>query len=190
MEYYGACWSGCTFDVQSKCLIPGNIPGQGTFGCATGGSQAGFPIWEKDSGNCGNIRYTGTMGCTSPNPCPVGAAICSDPSPNARIQTVPANYTPSTVAQATQVPFDSVPNDVTFGAINNVVNFVEEYGDECNHRHFVPFEQEDHTFLVKTNAVNIPATDIVSTIRIDINEENKADSYIQPFLVQEFLIKY
>ena len=35
--FYGACWSGCTFDAQSKCLIPGNIPGQGTFGCATGG---------------------------------------------------------------------------------------------------------------------------------------------------------
>ena len=67
---------------------------------------------------------------------------------------------------------------------------MEEYGDECNHRHFVPFEAEDHTFLVKTNAVNIPASDIVSTIQIDINEENKADSYIQPFLVQEFLIKY
>jgi hypothetical protein len=190
LEYYGACWSGCTFDVQSKCLIPGNIPGQGTFGCATGGSQSGFPIWEDDSGNCGNIRYTGTMGCQSPNPCPIGAAICSPPSGNARIQTVPANYTPSTVSQATQVPFDSVPNDVTFGAINNVVNVVEEYGDECNHRHFVPFEADDHTFLVKTNAVNIPASDIVSTIQIDINEENKADSYIQPFLVQEFLIKY
>ena len=25
---------------------------------------------------------------------------------------------------------------------------------------------------------------------IDVNEENKADGFIQPFLVQEFLIKY
>ena len=66
----------------------------------------------------------------------------------------------------------------------------DRYGNECNHKHFVPFEQQDHTFQVTTNAVNIPATEIVSTIQIDINEENKADGYIQPFLVQEFLIKY
>jgi len=26
--------------------------------------------------------------------------------------------------------------------------------------------------------------------KLDVNEENKADAYIQPFLVQEFLIKY
>jgi hypothetical protein len=190
LEYYGACWSGCNFDAQSKCLIPGDIPGQGTFGCATGGNQPGFPVWEQESNECGNIRYTGTMGCKTPSPCPVGAAICSPPQANARIQPVPANYTPSTVSQATQVPFDSVANVPTFGALNNVISDVTEYGNECNHKHFVPFEQQDHTFQVTTNAVNIPATEIVSTIQIDINEENKADGYIQPFLVQEFLIKY
>ena len=185
--FYGACWSGCTFDQQSKCLIPGNIPGQGTFGCAPGGSQGGFAVWEDDSGQCGNINYTGTMGCFVEDPCIFGRILCNEPN---GLVKVDANYTPSTVSQATQVPFDSQPNVTTFGAVNNVVNDVEEFGNECNHRHFVPFEQDDHNYEVKTNAVNVPATDIVSTIQIDINEENKADGYIQPFLVQEFLIKY
>ena len=185
--YYGACWSGCTFDAQSKCLIPGNIPDQGTFGCATGGSQGGFAVWNEDSGQCGNINYSGLMGCTVEDPCIIGPILCNDKD---GLVQVDANYTPSTVSQATQLPFDSQPNVPTFGAVNNVVNDVESFGNECNHRHFVPFEQDDHTYEVKTNAVNVPATDIVSTIQIDINEENKADGYIQPFLVQEFLIKY
>ena len=185
--YYGACWSGCTFDAQYKCLIPGNIPDQGTFGCATGGSQGGFAVWETDSGQCGNINYTGTMGCTVESPCIIGAIICNN---RAGLVQVDANYTPATTTQSTQLPFDSQPNSVTYGALNNVVNDVEEFGNECNHRHFVPFEQDSHTYQVKTNAVNIPATEITSTIKIDINEENKADEFIQPFLVQEFLIKY
>ena len=41
-----------------------------------------------------------------------------------------------------------------------------------------------------TKPTYIPADAITSTIQIDVNEENKADGYIQPFLVQEFLIKY
>ena len=185
--YYGACWTGCTFDAQYKCLIPGSIPGQGTFGCATGGSQGGFAVWESESGQCGNINYTGTMGCKVESPCIIGAIICNDKT---GLRKIDANYTPSTTTQATQLPFDSQPNTVTYGALNNVVNDVEEFGDKCNHRHFVPFEQDAHTYQVKTNATNIPATEITSTIKIDINEANKADEFIQPFLVQEFLIKY
>ena len=127
------------------------------------------------------------MGCKVESPCIIGAIICNDRNGLIKLD---ANYTPSTTTQATQLPFDSQANDVTFGALNNVVNDVEEFGNECNHRHFVPFDQSDHTYQVKTNAVNIPATEIVSTIKIDINEENKADEFIQPFLVQEFLIKY
>ena len=185
--YYGACWTGCTFDAQYKCLIPGSIPGQGTFGCATGGSQGGFAVWEDDSGQCGNINYTGTMGCKVESPCIIGAIICNDKN---GLKKIDANYTPALTTQATQLPFDSQPNQVTYGALNNVVNDVEEFGNECNHRHFVPFEQDAHTYQVKTNATNIPATEITSTIKIDINEANKADEFIQPFLVQEFLIKY
>ena len=104
--------------------------------------------------------------------------------------TVAANYTPTTVAAATQVPFDSQANSVVYGALNNTVVDVEEFGNECIHKHFVPFNQEPHTWNVVTKPTYIPADQITSTVQIDVNEENKADGFIQPFLVQEFLIKY
>ena len=79
---------------------------------------------------------------------------------------------------------------VTYGAINNTVTDIEEFGNECIHKHFVPFNQDPHTYNVVTKPTYIPASNITSTVNIDVNTENKADGYIQPFLVQEFLIKY
>lgn len=179
--YYGACWSGCSFDTTYECLIPDG------FGCASGGSQGGFAVWGGDSGLCGNINYTGTMGCRVDDPCIIGPIRCNDQS---GLIQLGANYTSGSVTQATQVPFDSSPNVETFGAINNVINEVTEYGNECIHKHTLPFTQTNHTYVVKTQPVYVPATEILSTLRIDVNEENKADEYIQPYLVQEFLIKY
>ena len=46
--------------------MPNNVPGQGTFGCATGGSQQGFAVWGGDSFTCGvddGVEYQGDMGC-------------------------------------------------------------------------------------------------------------------------------
>ena len=205
-EWYGGCWSGCTFDVQSKCLVPGDIPelasdGSGAptgniqqFGCSTLGNQQGYPIYVPlgaASGVCGNITYNGEMNCKTGARCRVGGANCSQfvsiTNPFAKLTP---NYTPSLVSAATQVPFDSQPSVITYGALNNTITDVEEFGTECIHKHLVPFNQEPHTYQVVTKPAYIPAGDITSTINIDVNEENKADAYIQPFLVQEFLIKY
>ena len=71
-----------------------------------------------------------------------------------------------------------------------MINFVEEYGDDATHRHEILYDQQPHTYVVTTTPTFIPASEIVSTIRITVNPENKADQYIQPYLVQEFLIKY
>ena len=92
--------------------------------------------------------------------------------------------------KATQVPFDSRADNPAFAALNNTVTDVEEFGRDCIHKHFMPFLQDPHNFTVVTKPTYIPADTITSTIQIDVNEENKADGYIQPFLVQEFLIKY
>ena len=209
--WFGGCWSGCTFDQQSKCLMPGDIPeldpnGSGNptgnilqFECSTSGtkSSTGYPIYVPggaSSGTCGNITYIGEMSCKTDNQCGIGGANCTQfdgaiSGTNAYAPVTP-NYTPSLVAQATQVPFDGTANTVTYGALNNVVNDVEEFGNECIHKHLVPFNQDPHTYQVKTQPAYIPGGDIVSTLNIDVNAENKADGYIQPFLVQEFLIKY
>ena len=55
---------------------------------------------------------------------------------------------------------------------------------------FVNFSATEHTYVVNTNPAFIPAIDLKSTISISVNTENKADQFIQPYIVQEFLIKY
>ncbi len=183
-EYYGACWSGCDFISSNECLMPKDVPTQGTFGCAEGGSQQGFAVWGGDSFTCGvddGVEYQGDMGCKVNEPCSIGPIECNDKDGAVK---VPGNYSD------TQVPFDTVPDIEAFGAINNVINFVEEYGNDATHRHEILYEQQAHTYKVTTSPTFIPASEIVSTIRITVNPENKADQYIQPYLVQEFLIKY
>ena len=205
-EWYGGCWSGCTFEQQSKCLIPGNIPeldplGSGAptgnilqYGCSNLGNQAGFPIYIPGgaaSGTCGNVTYNGEMNCKTGAQCVIGGASCSQfVTIGNAFQDLPPNYTPNTVSQATQVPFDGQASVLTYGALNNTITDVEEFGNDCTHKHLVPFNQEPHTFNVVTKPTYIPAGTITSTVNIDVNEENKADGYIQPYLVQEFLIKY
>ena len=67
---------------------------------------------------------------------------------------------------------------------------VEAFGTEGVHKHLVPFNQDPHNFQVVTQPTYIPGGSLESTIKIEVNEENKADGFIPPFLVQEFLIKY
>ena len=214
--WFGGCWAGCTFDQQYKCLIPGAIPelnsdGSGNptgtileFECSTAGAGTltgdGYPIYTTSgqqpfTANCGNITYTSEMTCKTVGSCLIGGSSCdgyavAQLGGGLKQATVAANYTPTTVAAATQVPFDSQANSIVYGALNNTVADIEEFGNECIHKHFVPFNQEPHTWNVVTKPTYIPADQITSTVQIDVNEENKADGFIQPFLVQEFLIKY
>ena len=217
--WFNGCWSGCNFDETDKCLIPGDIPEQDLQGNLTGnilqfecsdlGSKAltGYPIYNSPGGvpgavpaQCGNITYVPEMSCKTEDKCGFGGAECHQfdgaitgtgvNGNSLGYATLPPNYTPNLVAQATQVPFDGTANRITYGALNNVISDVEEFGGDCVHKHLVPFNQDPHTYQVVTKPAYIPGGDITSTINIDVNEENKADAYIQPFLVQEFLIKY
>ena len=200
--WFGACFSGCTFADQDKCLIPGSIPEQnldgtetGTileFECSTLGTKAttGFPIYLREAvaSNCGNITYFPEMDCKTDNRCGFGGASCTQFDTVIHGNNAYAPVAPNYFEK--NVPFDGTANNVTYGALNNVVTDVEEFGTEGVHKHLVPFNQDPHTFNVVTQPAYIPGGDLQSTIKIDVNEENKADSYIQPFLVQEFLIKY
>ena len=208
--YFGGCWNGCDFATQGKCLVPGDIPilnpdGSGTptgqiyqFGCNGNGSQLGWPMYAGEgdapqTGFCGNMFYQGEMTCRTGPQCNAGPADCNqyvDTKPPDSHMKLGANYTPALVSQATQVPFDSRADNPAFAALNNTVTDVEEFGRDCIHKHFMPFVQDPHNFTVVTKPTYIPADAITSTIQIDVNEQNKADGYIQPFLIQEFLIKY
>jgi hypothetical protein len=90
------------------------------------------------------------------------------------------------------LPFDSFKDSDqdAYAAINNVTNQVVATGNDGSHRHFVNFSADPHTYQVNTSPSFIPSSNLVSTISINVNEENKADQFIQPYIVQEFLIKY
>lgn len=183
--YWGGCFTGCDFAGASyACLIPT-------------GSSCGYPLWSgqsncrggsaspADTATCGTIQYTGTLysecACT-------GLAGLDDGGPAVRRANtqLAVNYTDPTV------PFDSVKKDdrAGYSAISNVSNETENFGNDGTHRHFVNFLAQPHTYTVNTSPTFIPAVNLTSTIQVSVNQQNKADQFIQPYIVQEFLIKY
>ena len=185
--YYNACFSGCEFLASNQCLIPTGYAGQ-------------WPVWSGQNAGCGGssgstesytygtITYTGTMavkceGIGWPS-CWLGGFLAN---PVTGPVTLAPNYTDL------NVPYDSFADSTTndyYGAINNTVTQTEATGNDGSHRHFVNFSATNHTYVVNTNPSFIPAIDVKSTISIAVNSENKADSFVQPYIVQEFLIKY
>ena len=186
-EYYAGCFTGCLFTASYECLIPE------AYVC-------GFPVWSgqnngcqqsggsADTATCGSIQYTGTVAVkckTTGFPgCILNTGYNADPKRGPI--NLASNYDDD------NLPFDSFKDSDRdgFAAVNNVTNQVEATGNDGSHRHFVNFEAQPHTYQVNTTPSFIPAANIVSTIKIRINEENKADQFIQPYLIQEFLIKY
>ena len=184
--YYAGCFSGCNFLSSYECLIPE-------------GYNCGFPIWSGNTGGCGGggsgadtatcgaIDYTGTVAvkCESVNfpGCAIAGFL-------ADAKRGPTTLTPNYSDE--NLPFDSFKDSDqdAFAAINNVTNQVVATGNDGTHRHFVNFSAEPHTYVVNTSPTFIPAAELTSTISVNVNEDNKADQFVQPYLVQEFLIKY
>ena len=100
--------------------------------------------------------------------------------------SIPGNY------KFTNVPFDANNDSDKQGisGISNTTNETEVFGNDGTHRHFVDFQAEPHTYQLETVPTFIPASSLSSTLKIQVNEQNKADQFVQPYLVQEFLIKY
>ena len=207
---HGGCLNGCEFLAAFECLIPDldaiRPDSSGDVRSLIDGfGECVYPIWSGQSnctgGNkgslqeetCGNIDYQGTVftycegsGCAglfgiAPMPAR-GSSGSFEPS----ISLSP-NYTDQ------NLPFDAFKNSDdpdTFSGISNTTVETEPFGDDARHRHFLNFSAEPHTFVVNTLPTFIPSADLLSTININVNEENKADQFIQPYLVQEFLIKF
>tara|TARA_A100001234_G_C12444684_1_gene308467 strand:+ start:75 stop:572 length:498 start_codon:yes stop_codon:yes gene_type:complete len=161
------------------------------------GTSCGYPLWSgvtsgcaggagsADQDTCGTVQYTGTLF----SKCECNGFAGIDPG-NARAQRASQQLTPN--YSDPTVPWDSVKTDDTpgYSAISNRTVEVESFGDEAIHRHFVNFSADPHTYVVNTTPAFIPAAPLVSTIQIQTNSQNKADQFIQPYIVQEFLIKF
>ena len=154
-----------------------------SFGCDS--SEGSAPA---DSSSCGNVPYTGTIYSRCIPSGSLGGIVCAGmPQGNkAGDVSIPSNYTDPNLS------FD-VNKDTEqpgFSAISNVTNEVAAFGNDGTHKHFVNFEAQPHTYKVNTLPTFIPAGNLRSTININVNEQNKADQFIQPYIVQEFLIKF
>jgi len=186
-DRWNACWNGCLFQNTYQCLIPE-------------GYNCQFPLWGGDSGacggsggsvqtaTCGNIEYSGTMieDCGSAFACAPGGLVAD---PQRKNTSLPANYTDQ------NLPFDSSPDiifgDVQTASLSNITQQAEPIGNDGLHRHFIEFAATPQTFVVNTRPTYIEVGGrLTSTISIRVNESNKADQFIQPYIVQEFLIKY
>ena len=98
---------------------------------------------------------------------------------NGKIKNLPfASSDPDAYAQ--------VPTGVA-----NITTIVGETGNDGSHRHRIDFNSdEDHTYEMITRAAFARAdSGLVSKITIEKNNSKKADKYIQPYIVTEYLIK-
>ena len=208
---HGGCLTGCEFLAAFECLIP-NLdvikPDSSAYvknDFINNYGECVYPIWSGQSnctgGNkgslqeetCGEIDYEGTVftycegnGCNGVFGLGAMPARGSSGSFEPSISLTP-NYTDL------NLPFDSFKQSDdpdTYSGISNNTTETEPFGDEARHRHFLNFSAEPQTFVVNTLPTFIPSADLLSTINIRVNQENKADQFVQPYLVQEFLIKY
>jgi len=92
-----------------------------------------------------------------------------------------------------QMPF--APYDESYGvgpsSVTNKTMSTGREGDENNHRHILELDTDTpHTYVLKTRAANARAdSGLQSSITISKNDDPKADKYIQPYIIQEYLIK-
>ena len=197
INQYGACWFACgQFTTQGYCLWPetSNCPGNGTVDdkewnirleseCGVGNGREG------DTTTFGTVTYdpTWTVDCV----CPLGIGC-----PNG-IDTdfVDSSTLRNFAGMGSNVPFTMLDEEyypTGYGSVSNISTLSGDFGDEGIHRHRIPVEADDpHTYQMVTRAAQARAdTGLDSQIVIDINSEKKADKYIQPYIVTEYLIKF
>ncbi len=77
------------------------------------------------------------------------------------------------------------------GSVTNKTMDTGLEGDDNSHRHILELDtDEEHTYVLKTRATSARAdSGLLSRITISKNNDPKADKYIQPYIVQEYLIK-
>ncbi len=197
-EQFGLCWNDCgNFTTSGYCLWPStdscpNVNNQvwnvrlDNDGCNSGGGNNG------DTTTYGNITYepTWVIECvceTDPYGCPDGV------TPNEINSDTLTNFGEGDAATL-NLPFTDTDEEnypTGYGSVSNQTIQSGEFGDEGIHRHRIPISSDEpHTYQMVTRAAEARADQgLDSQIVIDINKSKKADKYIQPYIVTEYLIK-
>lgn len=206
-EYYGACFTGCLgFTSANFCLWPED----GTYCPEVNNQSFDFRLdVDGDPGPCnfgnnslgdnvtlGNITYEPELyqNCD----CRTVLGICfggyNGQGNTAKDSSQLENYGPSYGENSTALPFTSLDETsytTMASGVANITTTTGEFGSDGEHRHRLDFESDEpHTFQMKTRAAFARAdSGLTSRITISKNNEPKADKYIQPYVVTEYLIK-
>ena len=201
-EQFGACFNDvCVGFIGSSayCLCPSSdlCPEvQNTDWCITklGDSNKHNSGEECEGETFGAIDYASTYiqrcVCTFPilNECPGGADGHDVPTHNSDELT---NWTQDNGVNLPFSTFDDVNYGSGMAGVSNITTLTGEKGYDGTHRHRMDFDADKpHTFKLKTRASTAqPSGRLSSRITIDINTSRKADKYIQPYIITEYLIK-
>jgi hypothetical protein len=120
--------------------------------------------------------------------CVAGANGISIPDKNSDELT---NWTSERGLNLPFTNFDDTNYQTGMAGVSNITTLTGETGYDGTHRHRLDFNaDEEHTYQLKTRAATAqPAGRLLSRITIDINTSKKADKYIQPYIITEYLIK-
>lgn len=200
-DQYGACWYACSgFTTAGYCLWPddGACP---EVNNKPWGKGDGLVLQEScnslssdNSVNFGNITYDPTYTANCVCTTSIGLCLGGTNGPIGFNNFDSEDLTNYATDGDINLPFTSVDDEfyqIGSGAVQNVTTLSAEYGNEGIHRHRLNFSADTpHTYQMKTRASSARAdSGLVSRITIDINTSKKADKYIQPYVVTEYLIK-
>ncbi len=203
-QYWGACFNGCLgFTSSSLCLWPEGgdycpevnnetFDFRGSLGddCNAGTNSVG------DNVTMGNITYEPELyqNCD----CILFLGFCiggyGGQSSNSINSSQLTNYGPTYGDNNTNLPFTTLDDEnyqTQAAGVANITTTTGERGSDAMHRHRIDFDaEEEHTYQMRTRAAFAPSiSGLTSKITITKNNEPKADKYIQPFVVTEYLIK-
>jgi hypothetical protein len=199
-KWINMCLSTCKFNTTaggSSCLIP--ITSVGCEPCVT---NFEFPVQKTiNAGSQGELKRsicggpieyisTGYLKCQQDRFFGGVVKACSFLPPSETnsetLRQVPGSYTLKTVPFA---PGSNAAIDVGFMGLSNITTTTSSVGNDAIHKHRVPLDAQPHTYQIQTQSQIFSAEGLTSTISINTTAEKKADNYIQPYVIVEYLIK-
>mgnify|MGYP001166904012 CR=1 FL=1 len=208
IESWGACYTGCErFVGQGYCLWPDEV----TCPNMVAENAAHWNVRLSVSQDCnnskigagpstfkGNIEYfpTWTMECNCDVELPLtdwclggyNGTNHEYPAEKSKVLEVDLNGNKNLPVG---YGIDTVYS-TGFTGVNNVTTETGTDGNDATHRHRLDINPDDkeHTYKMVTRAATARAdSGLVSKVSFSTNTSPKADKYIQPYIVTEYLIK-
>lgn len=198
-EQYGLCWNACkNFTTAGYCLWPS------TTACPGLANSKNVCIVKSVDDDCntlkGNVCQGTTFGTITYDPTFTQNCVCTlsvlgqcPGALNGGDLGLPQNSSQLINYNDKNLAVTSLDDSYTTGyaAVSNITMLTGFKGDDAIHKHTLEFNADTpHTYVMKTRAGSASAASgLVSKITIQKNNEPKADKYIQPYIVTEYLIK-